>query len=253
MRTITVSWVEESGDGGEELEFIFGKVYVECNTPYCKKGIDVVGPRAMTLNEEFTAMSAIQAGDSLHLKNTYPAVCPYCNNETKYEIEMVISSTGIRFGKISNNLIAIECLTPDGEKKYYRDDGDPLSDPNFNFTENINKGEAIYFYSDDDVSGNILTLDAHFIREGESCIALAHPDDSGFSEDYVVNGPLAVIEDATLITSNKNKFSCNEVHTANDDELIAPCGNPGLFDKKIIVCSKNAPKWTKIRQSSTGK
>lgn len=253
MRTVVVAWVQESGNASEELEFIFGHVFIECATPYCKKRIDVTGTHAKAINEEFIEMSAIQIGDSLHLKNTYPAKCPYCELDTKYALEMIVKPDKIVFGNVSDNVILVECITPDGQKTYQRDNGDPTSDPNFNFAENINKGETIYFYNDDDTTDNIQTIDAHFIPEGESCIAIAEPDETGYSEDYIVNGPLAVIEDATLIISNRNKFACTEVHSKKDDELIAPCGNPNLFNKKIVLCSKNAPKWTRIRQSTTGK
>lgn len=243
-------WQEENGNKTEEFDFSFGKVFIGCSTPYCKKRIDVVGPHAMNLNETFLEMSVVQNGEDLHIKNTYPATCPYCKLETPYSLEMIVYYDRIEFGVLSDNILAIECLTPDGEKKYFISDGDPTQDPNFNFAENINKGESIYFYDDADSTDRIKTIDAHFIPEGQSCIAIAHPDETGFSEDFIIYGPLAVIEDATLIVSNRNKFSCEEVHSANDEVLIAPCGSPELFNKKIVVCSKNAPKWTRLRQSS---
>jgi hypothetical protein len=75
-------------------------------------------------------------------------------------------------------------------------------------------------------------------------------DDSGYVEDIIVNGPLAVLKHATLVTSNKNVFYCDEVYSSDQEELIAPGGDPDLFSNRVIICGENSPKWTRMRQTS---
>lgn len=251
MMTVKIDRYDEAGLPMEPVELIFGAVCIECATPHCGKGFDIVGHRAVHLNRLFEEMVCIHRGGKVFFSNAHGAVCPYCNLITSYSFEMEDISFSIT--DTSGNIVALLCITPAGEVQYKRNTEDVTDDPNFNFLENINKGENAYFYNHENQTESVHVYDAHFIPEGKRCIASPiSEDDTGYIEDIIVNGPLAVLKHATLVTSNKNVFFCEEVYSEDDEVRIAPGGDPDLFKDRLIICGENAPKWTRVRQSSQG-
>ena len=251
MMTVKIDRYDEAGLALEPVELTFGFVCVECATSHCGKGFDVVGHRAAHLNDTFGEMVSIHREGKVFFSNAHGAVCPYCLLITPYSFEIEDASFSIT--DISGNIVALSCITPVGEVQYKRNTEDVTDDPNFNFLENINKGENAYFYNHENQTQSVHVYEAHFIPEGKWCIASPiSEDDSGYTEDIVVNGPLAVLKHATLVTSNKNVFFCEEVYSEDNEALIAPAGDPDLFKDRLIICGENAPKWTRVRQTSQG-
>lgn len=249
--TVKIDRYDEAGLAIDPVELIFGTICIECATPYCGKGFDVVGHRAVHLNRLFEEMVCIHRGGKVFFSNAHGAICPYCQLTTPYSFE--IKDISFSIADTSGNIVALSCITPAGEVQYKRNTEDVTDDPNFNFLENINKGENAYFYDHENQTQSVYVYEAHFIPEGKWCTASPlSEDDSGYTEDIIVNGPLAVLKHATLVTSNKNVFFCEDVYDANGEELIAPGGDPDLFKDRLIICGENAPKWTRVRQTSQG-
>jgi hypothetical protein len=249
MKNIVIERYDETGAEIEPIEIVFGSVYIQCDTEYCAKGFDIVNHRAVHLNETFEEFATIRRNGERFFINAHPAVCPYCLFATKYSFE--IKEGSLSALNVSKSVVSLSCVTPFGAIEYKRDPDSTIDDPNFNFLENINKGEAVYFYDGENKTESVFSYEAHFIAEGENCIVTPmQDDDSGYVEDIIVNGPLAVLKHATLVTSNKNVFYCDEVYSSDQEKLIAPGGDPDLFSNRVIICGENSPKWTRMRQTS---
>lgn len=237
-------------EGLPPLEMVFGKIKIECGNEYCGKSFDALGEQNLLSDEEIA--SRIKRSIS-GVSFFGMAVCPYCHQESLYSYELEIDSVKILAKEASENIISIACREKERELLYVRDPNDPTDDSGFNFTCNINSHKEAFFYNRDDDSAAYAIFDAFFVTEGDSCIVDTLESDHGISiKGMKLYGPVAILEEGLVITSNKNAFVCEEVYMADGKTPIAPIGDPELFKNKIVACCANSPRWTRSEFNSGG-
>lgn len=234
--------------GNQTIEFEFSTFQISCSSPLCGKSHNLSSGQRSSI-EKLQEYALASQGGAPQIIFCGETGCPFCAEKTRYRVAFVFSGNDICYSASSINVISLIAHTSLGDIEYIRSPGDPTDDPNFNFTENINKGVAAYFYNFENQTDAVEILQGRFLRSGEFCIGVFDPDKSEHDEPTGIFGPAVILNHGVILVNNKKAVACEAIYDS-DGNLISPAEDPEIFKDRVVLCFKNSPPWTRRRQTT---